>query len=59
MDELQSNTNPEGGVVFAYHAWSRALWVVEFDKDLKHFIRKPLEPKSNYAVPGLYFYDNL
>ncbi|TDE41730.1 glucose-1-phosphate thymidylyltransferase [Flavobacterium rhamnosiphilum] len=62
MDELlQSNTNPKGGVVFAYHVSDPERYgVVEFDKNLKALSieEKPLEPKSNYAVPGLYFYDN-
>ena len=62
MDELlKSNTNPEGGVVFAYHVSDPERYgVVEFDADLNAISieEKPLIPKSNYAVPGLYFYDN-
>ncbi|TRX13415.1 glucose-1-phosphate thymidylyltransferase RfbA [Flavobacterium gawalongense] len=62
MDELlQSNTNPEGGVVFAYHVSDPERYgVVEFDAAFKALSieEKPVEPKSNYAVPGLYFYDN-
>ncbi|MBX9888393.1 MAG: glucose-1-phosphate thymidylyltransferase RfbA [Flavobacteriaceae bacterium] len=62
MDELlQSNSNPEGGVVFAYHVSDPERYgVVEFDQDLNavSIEEKPVAPKSNFAVPGLYFYDN-
>lgn len=58
---LQGNINPEGGVVYAYHVQDPERYgVVEFDKDLRAISieEKPEQPKSNYAVPGLYFYDN-
>lgn len=62
MDQLlRSNTQPVGGVVFAYHVSDPERYgVVEFDASFKALSieEKPLEPKSNYAVPGLYFYDN-
>lgn len=58
---LQANNNPEGGVVYAYQVQDPERYgVVEFDKDFNvlSIEEKPNEPKSNYAVPGLYFYDN-
>lgn len=58
---LQANNDPEGGVVYAYQVHDPERYgVVEFDKDFNavSIEEKPDEPKSNYAVPGLYFYDN-
>ncbi|BDZ51529.1 glucose-1-phosphate thymidylyltransferase [Frondihabitans sucicola] len=58
---LRANTDPDGGVIFAYHvADPRRYGVVEFDDDFKavSIEEKPEHPKSNYVVPGLYFYDN-
>lgn len=58
---LQENKDPDGGVVFAYHVSDPERYgVVQFDQDNKAISieEKPLKPKSNYAVPGLYFYDN-
>jgi glucose-1-phosphate thymidylyltransferase len=58
---LQSNNDPDGGVIYAYHVSDPERYgVVEFDADNKAISieEKPVNPKSNYAVPGLYFYDN-
>jgi glucose-1-phosphate thymidylyltransferase len=58
---LQSSTAVEGGKVFAYHVNDPERYgVVEFDSEGKviSIEEKPSQPKSNYAVPGLYFYDN-
>jgi len=58
---LQANQNPDGGIIFAYHVSDPERYgVVEFDKDhnVISIEEKPKQPRSNYAVPGLYFYDN-
>ena len=58
---LQANNNPDGGIVYAYHVHDPERYgVVEFDTTGKvlSIEEKPTAPKSNYAVPGIYFYDN-
>lgn len=58
---LQSNINPEGGIIYGYHVNDPERYgVVDFDEEGKAISieEKPLLPKSNYAVPGIYFYDN-
>ncbi|TAE39578.1 MAG: glucose-1-phosphate thymidylyltransferase [Runella slithyformis] len=58
---LQANNDPEGGVIYAYQVNDPERYgVVEFDKDFNvlSIAEKPEIPRSNYAIPGLYFYDN-
>ncbi|MEP0675077.1 MAG: glucose-1-phosphate thymidylyltransferase RfbA, partial [Nonlabens ulvanivorans] len=58
---LQESVNPEGGVIFAYHVNDPQRYgVVDFDENMRvtSIEEKPIEPRSNYAVPGIYFYDN-
>ncbi|PKA82922.1 glucose-1-phosphate thymidylyltransferase [Ulvibacter sp. MAR_2010_11] len=58
---LQSNNNPDGGIIYAYHVLDPERYgVVQFDSNGKALSieEKPKHPKSNYAVPGIYFYDN-
>ncbi|MGL2962646.1 glucose-1-phosphate thymidylyltransferase RfbA [Flavobacterium sp. RSB2_4_14] len=60
-DLLQANNNPDGGIIYAYHVNDPERYgVVDFDASGKvlSIEEKPVNPKSNYAVPGVYFYDN-
>jgi glucose-1-phosphate thymidylyltransferase len=60
-DLLLANNNPDGGIIYAYHVHDPERYgVVDFDKEGKvlSIEEKPEHPKSNYAVPGVYFYDN-
>jgi glucose-1-phosphate thymidylyltransferase len=58
---LQKNNDPDGGIIYAYHVNDPERYgVVDFDENGKvlSIEEKPVTPKSNYAVPGIYFYDN-
>ncbi len=58
---LESNNDPDGGIIYAYHVQDPERYgVVDFDNQGKviSIEEKPKQPKSNYAVPGIYFYDN-
>jgi glucose-1-phosphate thymidylyltransferase len=60
-EQLTKNINPDGGIIYAYHVSDPERYgVVEFDDAMNAISleEKPVKPKSNYAVPGLYFYDN-
>ncbi len=58
---LQKNNNPNGGIIYGYHVQDAQRYgVVEFDQNGNAISieEKPAKPKSNYAIPGIYFYDN-
>jgi glucose-1-phosphate thymidylyltransferase len=60
-DLLQQNNDPDGGIIYAYHVHDPERYgVVDFDSNgvAVSIEEKPKKPKSNYAVPGIYFYDN-
>lgn len=60
-EQLQANNDPEGGIIYAYHVHDPERYgVAEFDNEgnVISIEEKPEHPKSNYAVPGIYFYDN-
>ena len=60
-EQLEKNTEPGGGIIYAYHVSDPERYgVVEFDENKKAISieEKPKQPRSNYAVPGLYFYNN-
>ncbi|MFM2146828.1 MAG: hypothetical protein RL732_1664 [Bacteroidota bacterium] len=60
-EQLEKNTHPNGGIIYAYHVSDPERYgVVEFDKNRQvlSIEEKPAKPRSNYAIPGLYFYDN-
>jgi glucose-1-phosphate thymidylyltransferase len=60
-DLLLANNNPDGGIIYAYHVHDPERYgVVDFDAEGKvlSIEEKPAQPKSNFAVPGIYFYDN-
>lgn len=60
-DLLQANNNPDGGIIYAYHVNDPERYgVVDFDAkgNVLSIEEKPEHPKSNFAVPGIYFYDN-
>ena len=60
-ESLKMNTDPDGGIIYGYHVQDPEKYgVVDFDQDgtAISIVEKPLSPKSNYAIPGIYFYDN-